>query len=176
MRRTLLLTLLAILAVPVTALAGQEAPGDGTLSVRNGEGFVAFNNFRGALIGKTGAGTLLEVEVAFTADCESQNVFGEDRIVQRDKLDEFGLPSRIICSYSSRQGVLRFRFVDTLPQIVRFKKATGLAFSAVGRGIVSMKGSGGVEDGQFQLNSEPFVSLPDELTRVTLAAPSNAPG
>lgn len=170
MRRTLLLTLLAVVAVPMTALAGQEAPGDGSLSVRNGEGFVGFSNFRGALIGKAGSGTLVEVEVTLAEECETVSVFGEERIVKREKLDELGAP-KMVCIFTSNKGVLRWRLVTAQPQNVRFKKSRELGFSAVGKGTVSIKGTGGNDDGQLSFNGEQYDSLPDELARFTLAAP-----
>lgn len=163
--------LLALVVVPMTALAGQEAPGDGSLSVRNGEGLVVFANFRGALIGKAGAGTFVEVDVTLADDCEALNVFGEERIVRREKLDELGAP-RTVCIFTSSKSVLRWRLITTQPQNIRFKKSRELGFSAVGRGTVSIKGTGGNDDGQLSFNGEQYDSLPDELTRFTLAAPA----
>ncbi|MGH3104486.1 MAG: hypothetical protein ACRDN6_10385 [Gaiellaceae bacterium] len=166
MRRTLFLTLLAALAVPATAAALKLAPGDGTLSVRNGEGFVSLN-LRGAVIGKIGAGTL-EIDIAENEECASLSVFGEERKGERLKLVDLNVV-RTVCVFGGTD--IRFRLVSG-HQILRIRKAREVGVSAVGKGFVVLKGAGGLQDGQYALNGEDYASLPDELERFQLAAPT----
>lgn len=169
MWRALSVTLLAALLLPATALALGAAANDGTLSVRNGDGFVSLN-IRGAVIGKLESG-VLEVEIPEVERCDELPVFGEDR--QTERVKDLELVTRTVCVFSGKE--VRFRLVGG-QQMIRIYRGRGVGISAVGRGIVRLKGVGGPQDGQYSFNDDAYASLPDEVERFELAAAETTAG
>jgi hypothetical protein len=157
MRRTLLLTLLAALAVPAAALAAKTAPGDGTLSVREGDGTVQLE-LRGAILGRIGSGTLW-IDDPQNGDCDTQLVWGADDVETRAVFSKGEFELR--CVYTGLN--IRFRLVggDHDISIVRGRD---VAISAVGRGTAFLRGRGGITglpDGTYSIDARDYVSLPD---------------
>ena len=170
MRRIVLVTLLAILAVPTTALATRLGPGDGKLEVRNGEGAVSLVSFKGSAIGLLRKGEV-EVDVAAEVECEQLPVFDEKETDERFRLTVLRGVIKT-CVYDGKN--MSFRFIDTAQQRIRFT-GRGISLAAAGRGTVVLKGNGGAVDGVYASNSEQYKSLPDELTRFPLAPQASAP-
>jgi hypothetical protein len=170
MRKALVLTMLAILAVPGTAAAravqpaGALVPGDGSVSVRNGELALFTLNLNGVALGRIGSGTF-EVRLPDGETCDGLPVFGEERAIPEVRVADFGL-LREWCVYTGQD--IRVRLVSSGSQLVmRIKKARDVGFSAVGRGSGSLQGSGG----QWALNGAPYAAVPLERIPFQLAAP-----
>ena len=161
MRRLLVLTLLVALAAPAAAYAVARSPGDGTLSVRNGQGVVNVN-VRGAIIGRFDSGTLF-VKAKTAADCDDVQVWGPTR--ERPIVDENG---DVECRFIGRD--VRFRLVGG-QRSVRIRNGRDIDLAVVGRGFVYLRGIG-VQDGQYSVNGEAYQSLPDEGGAFELSAPS----
>lgn len=159
MRRALCLAAIAALALPASALAIGLTSGDGTLSVRDGDGFV-FLSLRGAMIGRLGSGTL-EIEVPVDRDCDSLTVWGAEDSGDWLRQREVGLVT--VCRFAGRG--IRFRVATTAPQTIRMRRARALDFSAVGRGVGFIRGAGGV-DGTYSVDGAAYASLPDDGERV----------
>jgi hypothetical protein len=176
MRRSLVIALLVALTLPVGAFAAETAPGDGTLSVRNGDGVVALN-LRGVVIGFVGNGRL-EIERAKDTDCDALNVWGAERerdAVKRDELgrvvrDELGKPVAI-CLFIGKD--IRFRLAAGANEL----RLVGnkISLSAVGRGVVALKGRGGQQDGSFAVNGQEYRSMPDERRQFVVGAAATLP-
>jgi hypothetical protein len=167
MRRPLLWTLLLCLALPSAALALGRAPGDGTLVVRNGAGFLRLD-VDGAAVGRLDGGQL-EVISPTIADCRDLDVWGADRRTIRSRRD--GTTS---CIFTELQDAgtlqpVRFRIVLDEGESMVVRNAAGLSLSAVGRGRGLIKGAGGL-DGVYSLNGEKLKSLPDDGASFALAA------
>jgi hypothetical protein len=167
MRRLLLWTLLVCLVLPPAALALGRAPGDGTLVVRNGAGFLRLDA-NGAAIGRLDGGQL-EVISPTIDDCRDLDVWGADRRPVRSRKD-----GKTICTFTELHdsGTLqpvRFRIVLGEGESMVVRNANGLWLSAVGRGRGLIKGAGGL-DGLYSLNGEKLKSLPDDGASFTLAA------
>jgi hypothetical protein len=177
MRRTAFLIVLLVLLVPAAALAAKSVAGDGSLSVRNGDGTVRLDLDRGVVIGRIGAakpGLILygpkdvTCSTALVWDDRVQ-ISGVVRLLKLDGTDIEG------CVYS---GVdLRFRLVGADAATIRIS-GHDISLSAVGRGRGQIKGKPDVKqtltdeslaDGTWSLNGEDFVSLPDEGRAFQLA-------
>ena len=170
MRRTAYLIVLVLLLAPAAAWASRAVPGDGSLSVRNGDGTVRLDLDRGVVIGRIGAakpGLILYGPKDVT--CTTALVW-DDRVqisglLKLLKLD--GIETEA-CVYS---GVdLRFRLVGADASAIRLT-GNDISLSAVGRGRGQIKGKPDVKqtladeslaDGTWSLNGEDYVSLPDE--------------
>jgi hypothetical protein len=163
MRRTLLICLLTAALLPAAALAGPAVAGEGTLSVRNGDGRLALIGFRGAIIGRVGVGRLTIVEPR-TGTCDTQLVWAADTvratILPGGELGE----GRFACVYTGAN--MRFRLVGAQDE-VRLR-GRDIGASIVGRGTAIVEGDGGLFDGLYSLNGEDYRSLPDEATRLVL--------
>lgn len=156
MRRLLLIILLMLLAAPSAALAFRRAPGDGTLAVRNGDGFLRLD-ITGAVIGRLEGGRL-DVVSSSLVDCDALSVWGADRTRTRSFPD-----GTITCSFASvlaSPDVMRFRLVLGPNDTLSVRNGIGLSLSAVGQGTGGIRGAGGL-DGVFSLNGGAFRSLPD---------------
>lgn len=169
MRPTLLVVLLAALAVPAAALAVRAAPGDGTLSVREGEGTIQLE-LRGAILGRIGSGSLW-IDDPKAGHCDGPLVFGAD--LQTSKVVFVKGEFELRCVYTGTN--MRFRLVgdDHDVSIVRGRE---VSISAVGRGKGFLKGTGGLTDGTFALDAREYVSLPDEGRRITIGTATGTPG
>jgi hypothetical protein len=165
MRRLLVVILLACLAVPPAALALRRAPGDGTLAVRNGEGFLRLD-ITGAVIGRLDAGRL-ELVSPRTDDCDEWDVWGADRTRIRPLRD--GSTTCIFTVFQRTPQPIRFRVVLGLEETLIIRSGSGFSLSAVGQGSGLIKGAGDV-DGVFSLNGGLFRSLPDIGLAFTLGA------
>jgi hypothetical protein len=168
MRRTFVLALLLLLVAPAAAWAVARAPGDGTLSVRNGDGMLFVDMARGAAIGKIAFGQL-RVEVLDEANCAGLAVFGAER--------EFVAPraETPVCVFQGRD--IRFRLID---QNIRFwigtqkASAFGFSLSMVAKARGSIRGTGGPADGVYSIDGGDYVSLPDDGRRFQLGAGGGA--
>jgi hypothetical protein len=170
MGRTLLLTLLAILALPTAALAAQAAPGDGTLSVREGDGTVQLQ-LRGAILGRIGSGSLW-IDDPKNTDCAAQLVWGEDDTETRAVFSNGEFELR--CVYTGQD--IRFRLVGGMHDI-SIVRGRDVAISAVGRGTGFLKGRGalsGLPDGTYSLDGGDYVSLPDAGRQLEIGTPITA--
>lgn len=168
MRRLLVIILLVFLAVPTAALAFGRAPGDGTLAVRNGDGFLRLD-ISGAVIGKLEGGRL-EVVSPTIDDCDALGVWGADRSGTRSLRD--GTTTCVFASLLTTPEAMRFRLVLGPNDTLVVRNGTALSLSAVGLGTGTIKGVGGF-DGVFSLNGGLFRSLPD--TGLTFALGARLP-
>lgn len=162
MRRTVVLSVLLLLVAPGAAWAVRTAPGDGTLSVRNGDGQLTVAMPRGAAIGKIGQGQL-RVEVKDPSECDALAVTGAERERPTSRGETF------LCFFGGRD--IRFRLVG---QDVRFwigtpaLSASSFSLSMVGKATGSIRGAGGLLDGVYSIDGEEYVSLPDAGRRFVL--------
>ena len=171
MRRIAVLSLLVALLVPAAAYAVRTAPGDGTLSVRNGEGMIKLN-VRGVIIGRFDNGRLV-VDAPKDGDCDLLDVWGATR--EKPLADDDGVVYR--CQFSGPN--IRFRFVGGQHQIQIGRvlaPARDIDLSVVGRGTAFLRGSTSLFDGTYSRNGEPFQPMPDEGRLLQVAAPPAAPG
>ncbi len=150
MRRLLPILLVFALAAPAAAYARSATPGDGSLSVRNGDGQVRLT-IRGAAIGKVERGWLTVVDPAKA--CGELLVWETD-VPPREWTTADG---ETACTY--RGTDLRFRFVGGLNELR--VGGTGIYLSAVGKGSVRLKGIGGT----YAVNGGRYQDLPAEWTR-----------
>jgi|GraSoiStandDraft_24_1057298.scaffolds.fasta_scaffold44961_2 hypothetical protein len=168
MRRLIGFTVLVIaLAVPAVAFAISTLGDDGSLSVKNGVGKVVLQPFNGSVLGRvvTGRVVIVDQSLGGGSGSGSLDVWGCDnpRPTATDRVT--------VCSGSN----LRFRVVDSRYKIV--VRGSGINLSAVGRGTVTLDGSGedpGVQtDGQYSLNDGAYKSLPNVEKPFSLVAPGS---
>ncbi len=153
MRRLFLLTLLVCgLAVPAAAPA---ASGDGTLSVRDGDGRVHLLDLRGALVGRINHG-VLEVQVSKAADCDELAVWGAEDERLRSRRTEFG--TETICVFSGKRA-MRFRLTGSLISVL--VRGKDIDLSVVGKGGLMIRGAGNA-DGAYSVNGSAYASLPED--------------
>ena len=167
MRQTLLVILLAALAVPAVAAAEGATPGDGSLSVRGGDGVVELRNLRGVAIGLVGQGRL-EIE---NDDCDALNVWDAQREFTTRRFKQRELEFVTVCVFTGRG--IRFRLL-TSPISMRIE-GNDISMSAAGRGVGFIKGKGGLADGTYAANGAEHASLPDAGRRVFLLGPQPQP-
>jgi hypothetical protein len=165
MRRLLLVILLVCLGVPPAALALRFAPGDGTLAVRNGVGFLRLD-ITGAVIGRLDGGRL-ELVSPRVDDCEDWDVWGADRTRSRSLAD--GTTTCVFNVFLSTPQAIRFRVVLGPRETLVIRNGNGFSLSAVGQGSGAIEGAGDL-DGVFSLNGGLFRSLPDARLGFTLGA------
>jgi hypothetical protein len=180
MRRTALIIVLCALFVPAAAWAAPRVLGDGTLSVRNGDGSVRLDLDRGVVIGRLGRGT---VELIGAADpgCTSALVWddGEQIVGTFDTRTSVDGAVTVRCTYAGQN--LRFRLLGSDAGTIRLI-GDNISLSAVGRGRGQVKGQSSVltpkravSDGTWSVNGEDYLSLPDDAQRFTLQAPVPPP-
>ena len=164
MRRLVLIVLAIGLGLPAGASAVQEVPGDGTLVVDNAPGLVVVRA-RGGIIGRFDSGRLI-VDDPVEGDGSGPIVYGADRI------RELGPHTTLYIGED-----IRFRLIGGFYRVQI--QAVGADVSAVGRGSVTLDGSGFAEQpGRFQINGSGWQPMPDDATRYTLGtglAPVAAP-
>lgn len=157
-----ILILLCFLVALGAAPAEAAAPGDGTLSVRDGKGLVQLSA-RGTMIGRIASGKLTVTDPNLN-DTRRPIVLGaEKRTVSRNQKTTI---------YTGKD--IRVRITGGLTH-VRFE-GRGIHLSAVGRGSGLLDGTGDPTtgiffDGVWSLNDEDYHSLPDELERFDLLGP-----
>ena len=151
-----------LLLVPATAGATASAPGDGTLSVKRGIGFVKLDLDRGAVIGRIERGRLTILNPK-NDDCEALLVWEQgERAEASEKETKRG---EIACIYTGR--AMRFRIVGGQPQVTL--SGRDISLSAVGRGLVSLKGDLTVLDaGVYSVDGNEYLPLPILLKRMLL--------
>lgn len=171
MRRPFLLCALVALSLPVLASAGTAAAEDGTLSVKNGSGWVRIGGqylggpARGALIGRCDSCSFTLRDVV-DGDGSQPIVNGqeESKDPDGDEVNEWFTGTNI-----------RFRLIGG--KYVFRIKGKGIDLSVVGTGWVRVRGREGEEalvDGTYSRNGEEPRSLPTEWQRFRLLAPATA--
>jgi hypothetical protein len=159
-----LIALVGVLAAAGVATGAGLARDDGTLAVQLGRGTFTLQISRGSVIGRLDRGKLI---------VEDQSLTGGTRIVRG--WDWIKRPSVTTTTFGGKD--IRFRILGGR-FTVRVQNATGLAFSAVGRGRVTLKGAGleefGLSNGEYSLNGEEFLPVPDEPLTLQLRAPGPA--
>ena len=164
--RLLLISLLVCLAAPSAALALRQVPGDGTLAVRNGDGFLRLD-ISGAVIGRLDTGRL-EVTSQTVDDCDDWDVWGADRTTTRSLRN--GPTTCVFTVFLRTPQPIRFRIVLGSQETLVIRNGVGFSLSAVGQGSGFIKGAGDL-DGVFSVNGAPsFRSLPDAGLAFTLGA------
>ena len=155
MRRILLILLVCALAAPIAAFARSTVPGDGSLSVRNGDGQVRLL-LRGSVIGKVEDGRLTVIDPA--RDCELLLVWETDAPL-REWITTDG---ETACTFSGTD--LRFRFVGGLNELR--VSGTGIYLSAVGKGSARLRGT----DGTYSLDGGKYAEVPAAWVREQIGA------
>lgn len=159
MGRTFLLAALLLAAFTVPAALSADRPGDGTLSVKRGRGTVALK-LKGTVIGRLTNGTV-KVKDFRPFDANDPQFTG---CKPRLRHPSFGVS---VCQGRNvGYRVLDGRFNTTV-------HGTGISISAVGRGTVTVDGVGelGLPDGVMSVDDQPYESLPDDATTLTLGTP-----
>ena len=146
----LLVVLLAAVAAPGVVLAGEIGASDGCLVVQNAKGIVTVNA-KGTTVGRIDQGQVTVTDP----------VVG-DGTVRVTGYDEVERLSDIKKRYS---GISVVRFRASGRTTIR-AEAIGIDLSAVGRGKVTLNGTGFFDPGTFSLDSnsfcqESFKALPD---------------
>ena len=176
MRRTAVILVLLALVVPAAAWAGKSVLGDGTLSVRNGDGTVRLDLDRGVVVGRLGDG-VLQLFVPNDPGCLSPLVWNEGTqvvgVAGPKTLD--GVDDVSACVYRGEN--LRFRLLGSDAATIRLI-GNNISLSAVGRGKGMIRSRGDVRadgaakaDGTWSLNGADYVSLPEKGQGFRLAAP-----
>jgi hypothetical protein len=170
MRKTALLTLLVATLVPAAAWAAAGLVGDGTLSVRNGDGLVRLELDRGVAIGRVGSGTIELIEPA-ELDCATLRVWDDGELaVPFERLLPIDGEERFACVF--RGANMRFRLAAGDGDVIRLQgRNIGLSAVGVGSGFIRGRKESRL-DGTWALNGEDYVSLPDERQAFKLAAPA----
>ena len=156
-----LAALLAVLACAVVATASPAVDRDGTLSIRDGRGGFTVH-VRGAVIGRLDRGRLT-IEDPSELDGTGPVVRGHE---WSNPLSE---TKTIYGGKGIRFRILGGRFT------VRIQNATGVDLSIVGRGRAQLRGAGfeefGLPNGDYALNGDDFLPVPDDPTWVQIRAP-----
>jgi hypothetical protein len=155
MRRIAVLLTLFALAAPLAAFAGPRVAGDGTIAVRDLNGFFSVAA-RGATAGRCDR-CFLRIEERNEDSPIDPLVFG----ARAQDLDGDGETDR----YRVRDG--RWKIIGG-NFFVRVSGATDADISIVGRGFARLRGTGGT----YSVNGGDFLAVPTELTRVDLRAPT----
>ncbi len=157
MRRILLLlSLVGLLMLPAASNAVRLAPGDGTLSVKDGLGMV-YLNARGALIGRVDKAKRVVVTNLSELDGSDPLLKGcSERDYDKEEKTTFCKGKNI--TFRVIRGRYEFRVVGD-----------GIDLTAVGRGKVELRGDGeldwdddgSLDDGIYRLDDDKWRSLPD---------------
>lgn len=160
MRKLLLLSAVVAVTVPAVALAGNRAPGDGTLQVRNGDG-VVFVHVRGAVLGRC-TDCSVTIDDPVLGDGTGAIVFGED--VEKTR---FLTDTKTRYVNRSPKTDMRFRIIGGLSKVA--VNGEGINLSVVGRGFALVQAdvtSG--DSGEYAVDGGDFSPLPLAKTRVAL--------
>ncbi len=153
MRRLSAILAVLAFAIPATAIAAVSAPGDGTLSVRDGKGTFAITA-RGGVIGSFAHGKVIITDPD-PNDGTGPKVSGSEWHRERsDITDVYGGTD------------VRFRLIGGTFRIKVI--GTGVNLSVVGKGSVSLNGEGTPDDGTYSVDGGDYVAVPDFLTTFSL--------
>lgn len=158
MRRLLPFALLVMLALPAASAAREHGPTDGTLSVRDGRGFVMVSG-RGAAIGSFFRGSVTITDPV-DGDGTGPIVMGDD----------FPPKERDADTTMWRGTRVRFRIIGGYFSIR--VQARGINVSFVGKGTVKLNGADTGDDGDFSVNGGPLTPIPGFPLSFPLAAPT----
>ncbi|HZB22475.1 MAG TPA: hypothetical protein VE444_01395 [Gaiellaceae bacterium] len=156
MRRIVVFLTLCALAVPAAAFGLPRAIGDGTLAVRDLNGFFVVQATRGAIVGRCDKCTLRIEELRGDTEIDPR-VFGANVAVD---LDGDGDNDRFFV----RDG--RWKLIGGGAFLVRVSNATDADISLVGRGRVSLRGTAGT----YSVNGGDSLAVETELTTFQLRA------
>jgi hypothetical protein len=155
--------LVALLAAASAAVAGKTSPGDGTLALHGGRGTFLLQPLTGSVIGRLDRGKLTITDLDFA---------GSGPIV-RGKYTVRVRGTMLV--YSGKD--IRFRILGGR-STVRIDNAVGVELSVVGRGRAMLKGAGfeelGLSDGEYSLNGDSLMPVPEERTWLNLKAPGKS--
>jgi hypothetical protein len=157
MGRSFLLAVLLLAAFTVPVALSADTPSDGTLSVKRGRGVVVLK-LKGTVIGRVTNGRVQVKD--FRPFDNNAPVFTGCKLKR---------PSLGVTVCQGRN--VGYRVVDG-----RFNtniRGSAIAISAVGRGTVMLDGTGeqGLADGVMSVDDQPYQSLPDVPTTLTLGTP-----
>jgi hypothetical protein len=157
MRRLLVIFGVLALALPAASSASKSDPADGTLSLRGGHGTFTVNA-RGGVIGSFLRGKVVITDPV-DGDGTGPIVSGDDW--QKDRGDgKTTVYGGTKVRFRMIGGTFRIRVIGT-----------GVNLSVVGRGQVTLKGAGTVDDGSYSVNGSLYAGVPD-LSQFTLSAAS----
>jgi hypothetical protein len=153
-KRLLLITLFAVLALPAAAVADPR-PGDedGTLSVKDATGRIMIRA-TGGFIGRFDHGSIRIID-PLPDDGTGPIVSGAERA--KDVSDTMSV-------YSGTK--VRFRLIGGKFKILVF--GSGIDISVVGRGTVTLDGPRGAGDGRYSFNGDAYSAMPDVPTTFDL--------
>jgi hypothetical protein len=154
MRRFVPLVVILALALPAAAWGVKAMPGDGTLVVDNGRGYVVVR-VRGGILGRFDQGRLT-VDDPVKGDGSGPKVFNADQV------QDLGNGRTVYIGNN-----IRFRMIGGLYRVQ--VNAVGIDISAVGRGTVTLDATGFTDfPGRFSLDGGVFQPLPGHATTYTL--------
>jgi hypothetical protein len=145
------------LLLPAAAAARQDAPGDGTLTIKDGVANVQIAA-KGGVIGRFDSGVLL-VRDPNPDDSYEEVVTG----AAGHEIDEHWT------RYTGKN--LRFRYIGGRFKIT-IQKGVDIDLSAIGQGTVTIKGQGTVDDGTYSVNDGGPQPILPFATPIDLAAPT----
>lgn len=161
MRKLLLFCALVAISAPAAALAGKRAPGDGTLQIRDGDGFV-FVHVRGAVLGRCTDCTLT-IDDPVLGDGTGAIVFGADQ-TPRQLTDT---KTRYV--NKAPRTDMRFRIIGGLSRVTI--NGEGINLSVVGRGFAQVQADvTAIDAGAYAVDGGDFSPLPLAKTRIQLSA------
>jgi hypothetical protein len=161
--RNAILILLAAAAVAApAAFASEVTKGDGTLSVRDGNGKVLLSG-RVSVLGRVESGRIFFTNLEPT-DLTEPDLFDTcDRVKPMTDLTTLCIGTK-----------LRFRLLS-----VRYKVSVigrGINLSAVGKGQATIEGAdASFDDGDFAANGGPFRPITDDAVTVPFGTPAAPP-
>jgi opacity protein-like surface antigen len=155
MRRISVTLALLALVLPTAAAARVDAPGDGTLTVKDADGSTTIAA-RGGVIGRFDSGQLW-VRDPNPDDQFEEVVTGADKTTRKNEF---------VTIYTGKN--VRFRYLGGFFRIKL--TAVGIDLSAVGKGAVTLQGT----DGIYSVNDSPSQLFP--LLPQTFALAANSAG
>jgi hypothetical protein len=155
-RRISVIFVLLALVLPAAAAARVDAPGDGTLTVKDADGSMTIAA-RGGVIGRFDSGQLT-VRDPNPDDQYEEAVTGAEKKVVKDEF---------VTVYTGKN--VRFRYIGGFFKITL--KGTGIGLGAVGKGKVTIQGT----DGTYSVNDSPAQLFPLLPQTFALAANSLGP-
>jgi hypothetical protein len=156
MRPLLTFAMLAALALPAASAARNQGANDGTLSVRDGRGTITISA-RGGVIGSFARGSVT-ISDPIEGDGTGPIVTGDD----------FPPIERNDTTTTWRGTKVRFRIIGGSFRIVL--KGRGINLSLVGKGTVTLDGTGSGDDGSYSVNGAEYSAMPEFLFPFTLSA------